>query len=72
MEGLAKHFSREQHKNAERGFIGLVLIRPREGKGEVALMSVRKDEIPCVEAVLVGRKWIRKVVQEWNAVNRHG
>ena len=72
MDGLAKHFSREQHKNAERGFIGLVLIRPREGKGEVALMSVRKDEIPCVEAVLVGRKWIRKVVQEWNAVNRHG
>jgi hypothetical protein len=65
MKGLARHFNLDQYREAERGFIGLVLIRPDEGTGEVALISVDRRDQSHME-VMLGRPWITKLLDMWN------
>ena len=65
MKGLARHFNLEQYREAGRGFIGLVLIRPDEGTGEVALISVDRRDQSHME-VMLGRPWITKFLDMWN------
>lgn len=64
LQDLAKRLGEGRYRDSEHGYVGLALINPWDGRGEVVLLRARRGSKPVPDRILTSPQWLVKYLRE--------